>query len=57
MTFFITGTARVVRADNGTENSNIAAMQRCFRADGADAMAGEKSFLFGKSTSNQVNSA
>lgn len=53
--FHIVGTARIVRADNGTENSNIAAMQRLFRREGTDSMAGQKSFLFGKSNSNQVN--
>ena len=47
------GTARVVRGDRGTENSNIAAIQRFFRRSMADDFAGDKSFMFGKSTSNQ----
>lgn len=41
------------RSDAGTENVNVAAMQRFFRRDANDEFAGEKSFLYGKSTSNQ----
>lgn len=41
------------RSDGGTENVNVAAMQRFFRRDASDEFAGEKSFLYGKSTSNQ----
>ena len=48
------GTAKVVRADRGTENVNIAAMQRFFRINDNDSMAGQKSFLYGRSTANQV---
>ena len=53
MTFFI-GVPRIIRADNGTENVVIAGLQRFFRADDSDAFAGEKSFMYGKSVTNQV---
>ena len=49
------GTARVIRGDAGNENLNVAGIQRFFRCNQNDSMAGERSFLFGKSTSNQVN--
>ena len=52
--FIVSGTARRIRADCGTENLNIAAIQRFFRRNDMDAFAGQKSFQFGKSTSNQV---
>ena len=39
--------------DTGTENVNIAAMQRFFRRDGTDVFGEEKSFLYGKSVFNQ----
>ena len=54
----LTGTARRIRADFGTENSNIAGIQRLFRIDPYsfdDSCDGLKSFLYGKSTSNQVS--
>jgi hypothetical protein len=44
---------RVVRADRGTENVNVYAIQRFLREDSEDSFAGEKSFIFGTSTSNQ----
>eukprot|EP00111_Clytia_hemisphaerica_P012157 TCONS_00035698-protein len=47
------GTALNVRADRGTENSNIAGIQRLFRSNDNDFQAIEKSFRFGRSTSNQ----
>lgn len=47
------GVPRVVRGDCGTENIHIAAGQRFLRRDGLDSMAGEKSFLYGKSVANQ----
>ena len=49
----IGGTPRMIRADCGTENVCVAALQRFFRRDGNDTMAGDKSFLYGKSVSNQ----
>ena len=42
----IGGTPRLIRADNGTENVNIAAVQRFFQCE-------ENSFLYGKSCANQ----
>ena len=51
---FYLGTARVIRSDGGTENVIIASLQRYFRSNHRDAMAGYKSFLPGKSTANQV---
>ena len=47
------GVPRVVRADRGTENVNVCAIQRFLRADSEDSFAGEKSFMYGTSTSNQ----
>lgn len=49
----IGGVPRIVRGDNGTENVNTAAIQRFFRRDANDVFAGEKSFMYGKSVSNQ----
>ena len=46
-------TTRVIRADMGTENVSVAAIQRFFRRADDDGLAGEKSFLYGKSVSNQ----
>ena len=47
------GTARKIRGDCGTENMYLAGMQRFFRRNDNDSFAGMKSFLYGKSTSNQ----
>ncbi len=47
------GTASIIRADRGTENVNVAAIQRYFRRLPVDEFSGEKSFLFGRSTANQ----
>ena len=49
----IHGAPRIVRADCGTENVHVAAMQRFFRSSADDSFAGDKSFMYGKSTSNQ----
>ena len=51
--YSVDGVPRIVRADNGTENVNMAAIQRFFRREASDAFAGEKRFLYGKSVSNQ----
>ena len=51
---FYVGTANIIRGDKGNENLNVAAIQRYFRCHGNDSMAREKSFLYGKSVSNQV---
>lgn len=47
------GTSRIIRADQGTENGNIAVTQRFFRRLARDDFGGEKSFMYGRSTSNQ----
>ena len=48
------GTARIIRADHGTENGKVAAVQlRFFRRNAQDDWAGMNSFLYGKSVSNQ----
>ena len=47
------GCPRIVRTDMGTENSSIRDMQRYFRRNDTDAHGGERSFIYGKSTSNQ----
>ena len=44
---------RIIRADYGTENVNVATIQRFLRRDCEDAFSGLKSFLYGKSVSNQ----
>ena len=46
-------TPRIRRGEAGTENVNIAPMQRFFWDNAADAFQGDKSFLYGKSVSNQ----
>ena len=47
------GVPRIVRPDNVTENCNVAGIQRFFRRDADDAFAGDNSFLYGRSVSNQ----
>ncbi|KAK2554872.1 hypothetical protein P5673_023534 [Acropora cervicornis] len=49
----LVGVPRIIRGDQGTENVNVAAIQRFFRYDDQDDFAGEKSFLYGRSVSNQ----
>ncbi|XP_077867977.1 uncharacterized protein LOC144357824 [Saccoglossus kowalevskii] len=46
---------RVIRCDFGTENSTVASLQSLFRWDDSDDLAGVKSIMYGKSTSNQLN--
>lgn len=43
----------IVRGDRGTENNSVCNYQRFFRRNGNDAFHGERSFLYGRSTSNQ----
>ena len=45
--------ARIVRGDRGSENGNLAAIQCFFRGSINDDFAGDKSFMYGKSTANQ----
>ena len=47
----IGGTSRIIRADMGTENVNVEAMQRFFRRSSEDDFA--RCFMYGRSTSNQ----
>ena len=44
---------RKVRGDRGTENCHIAAMQRFLRRNHTDSLAGDRSFVYGKSIANQ----
>lgn len=44
----------IVRADCGTENVVIAGLQRFFRSQATDDFSGNKSFLYGKSSANQL---
>lgn len=48
------GTPRIIRADCGTENVNIAFMQPYLRHNHEDCFAGRLSFRYGKSVTNQV---
>ena len=48
------GTPRILRCDMGTENSNIAFIQPFLRRYGTDCFAGDSSFRYGRSVSNQV---
>ena len=47
------GVPRILRGDRGTENVNVAGLQHFFRRDSSDDMVGNKSFLYGRSVSNQ----
>ena len=47
------GTARIVRGDRASENGNLAAIRCFFRRSMNDDFAGDKSFMYGKSTANQ----
>lgn len=51
----LAGCPSVVRADRGTENANVATMQRFFRRNDGDCFSGDKSFMYGRSTANQVD--
>jgi len=44
---------KVVRADRGTENSLLSGIQPSLRQRHTDGLSGEKSFMYGRSTSNQ----
>ena len=47
------GTSRIIRGDRGTENANVALIQRFCRRLAGDDFQGEKSFMYGRSTANQ----
>ena len=44
---------RVLRGDNGTENSTVAGIQRFLRRHSTDALSGPESFMYGRSVANQ----
>lgn len=48
---------RLVRADRGIENTNIAFMQPYLRRSHGDCFLGQQSFRYGKSIANQANIA
>ena len=48
------GVPRIVRADCGTENVNVAFIQPFLRHSHGDCFAGTLSFRYGKSVTNQV---
>ena len=47
------GCPRMIRSDHGTENGHMQAMQVFMRETHHDSLAGPKSFVMGKSTTNQ----
>ena len=47
------GTARIVRADCGTENRHVAGIQCFLRSNSDNSFAAEKSFMYGRSVSNK----
>ena len=49
----INGTATKIRADLGSENSYVYGIQTFFRRNDNDEFSGNRSFQYGKSTSNQ----
>ena len=44
---------RLIRADRGTENGHVRQIQHFLRSNANDSFAGENSFMYGRSTSNQ----
>ena len=48
------GCPTCIRADCGTENGLVAAVQYALRSYGDDSLAGEKSFRYGSSPANVV---
>ena len=48
------GVPRVMRVNRGTENSSISFVHPALRSMHSDSFAGERSFRYGKSSSNQV---
>ncbi|XP_053699784.1 uncharacterized protein LOC128757644 [Synchiropus splendidus] len=49
----IGGCPERIRADRGTENGHVEQMQMFLRRNHSDSFAGDKSFLYGRSTANQ----
>ena len=52
--FITAGCPTLIRADCGTENGLVAAVQYGLRSSGDDSLAGEKSFRYGTSPANVV---
>ena len=52
--FEFIGAPMLLRTDRGTENSVVAFVQPTLRSQNTDCFAGEYSFHYGRSTSNQV---
>ena len=52
--YFYLGLPRVLRADQGTENTTVAALQPFLRHKDTDDMGGERSLMYERSTANQV---
>lgn len=50
---YIGGCPERIRADRGTENGCVEEMQMFLRRNHPDSFAGERSFLYGRSTANQ----
>ena len=44
---------RLLRCDHGTENSTLSLLQPFFRYNATDSVSGLRSFIYGKSVSNQ----
>ena len=55
--FYGLGCPTVLRCDYGTENTSLATTQIAFQLHHTDAMAGEKSFVYGPSESNIISYA
>lgn len=51
--YFVGCTARIVRPDLGTENTFVAGIQRFLRNNSRDSFSKDKSFMYGRSVSNQ----
>lgn len=47
------GVPRLIRSDKGTENTLIAVLQKLFRNNDRDELAGDRSIIQGKSSANQ----
>jgi hypothetical protein len=45
---------KILRADYGIENCNLATALIAFQTNGGDELAGDKSFRYGMSTSNTL---
>ena len=50
----VAGCITILRADCGTKNTNVAFLQPFLRDNGEVSFLGARSFMYGRSTSNQV---